>query len=79
MDKDKLLALMNTGVTKANLNEYGRFDELTDSIDKPRAKAYFETFEGAPVANFRVNIKAANLLRSFILQEGFELETPDGD
>jgi type I restriction enzyme, R subunit len=46
VDKAKLNALMNTHVTEANLNEYGRFDDLKTTIDRQKAKAYFETLEG---------------------------------
>jgi type I restriction enzyme, R subunit len=73
VDSAKLIALMNTNVTEANLNEYGRFDELKATIDKGKAKAYFEPQEGRALPNFRVNIKAANLLQRFILEDGFEL------
>lgn len=74
VDAGKLIALMNTRTTEANLNEYGRFDELKATIDKEKAKAYFETLEGQPMPPFKVNIKAAELLSEFIIQGGFELE-----
>ena len=74
VDEGKLLALMNTNVTEANLNDYGRFNELKATIDKDRAKDYFEKLEGRGLPAFRVNIKAADLLRSFVLQGGFELD-----
>lgn len=69
VDKAKLIALMNTHVTEANLNEYGRFDNLKATIDKQKAKAYFEELEGQPLPAFRVNIKAGGLLERFILEE----------
>lgn len=78
LDKVKLSALMNTNITEANINEYGRFDELKATVDKQKAKAYFEALEGQQIPPFRVNIKAANLLRDFIIQGGFELEFPAG-
>ena len=77
MDKEKLIALMNTHVTEANLNEYGRFDDLKATINKQKAKAYFEALEGQPLPAFKVNIKAASLLQRFILEDGFELEETD--
>ncbi|MDX5627304.1 MULTISPECIES: HsdR family type I site-specific deoxyribonuclease [unclassified Brenneria] len=76
IDADKLVALMNTRTTEANLNEYGRFDELKATIDKQKAKAYFEALEGQAIPPFKVNIKTAELLRDFIIQGGFELEIP---
>lgn len=74
VDKAKLIALMNTHVTEVNLNEYGRFDDLKATIDKQKAKAYFEALEGQPLPAFKVNIKAATLLQRFILADGFELD-----
>ena len=77
MDKAKLITLMNTHVTEANLNEYGRFDELKATVDKQKAKAYFESLEGKTLPAFKVNIKAASLLQRFILEDGFELDVTD--
>lgn len=74
LDQAKLIDLMNTHVTEANLNEYGRFDDLRETVDQQNAKAYFESLEGTALPMFRVNIKAANLLQRFILEGGFELE-----
>jgi type I restriction enzyme R subunit len=70
----KLIALMNTNVTEANINEYGRFDELKATVDKQKAKAYFESVEGQTIPPFKVNIKTANLLQKFIIEGGFALE-----
>ncbi|MFM5626232.1 type I restriction endonuclease subunit R [Aeromonas veronii] len=75
VDASQLLALMNTRTTEANINEYGRFDALKASIDKQKAKEYFEAIEGQVIPAFKVNIKAAELLRRFILEGGFELKS----
>ena len=74
LDESKLVALMNTNITEANINEYGRFDELKASVDKQKAKVYFEALEDRKIQPFRVNIKIANLLQKFIIEGGFELE-----
>ena len=79
IDADKLLALMNTKTTEANLNDYGRFDELKATIDKEKVKAYFEALEGKTIPAFKVNIKAADLLRNFILKGGFKLDELSGN
>jgi len=73
LDKTKLSVLMNTNITAANTNEYGRFDELKATVDKAKAKAYFEALEGREVPMFKVNIKTAKLLQDFIIYGGFEL------
>lgn len=76
VDKTKLTALMNSHVTEANLNEYGRFDDLKETVDKQKAKTYFEALEGKTLPAFRVNIKVASLLQKFILEDEFKLEKP---
>ncbi len=65
---------MNTNITAANINEYGRFDELKATVDKQKAKAYFESVEGQSIPLFKANIKIANLLKKFIIEGGFELD-----
>ncbi|GAA5784364.1 type I restriction endonuclease subunit R [Chitiniphilus shinanonensis] len=72
LDKEKLVTLMNTHLTEATLNEYGRFDELRQTIDQQIAKTYFEGLEGKSLPMFRVNIKAAKLLSDFLLRGGIE-------
>jgi len=69
---------MNTNISAANINEYGRFDELKATVDKPKAKAYFEAWEGQEIQLFKVKIKTANLLQDFIIQGGFVIEFPAG-
>lgn len=76
LDSAKLIALMHTQLTEANLNEYGRFDDLRGTVDQEKAKAYFEGLEGKSLPMFRVNIKTSNLLSDFLLRGGIELKTP---
>lgn len=70
VDKAKLVALMNTHVTEANLNEFGRFDDLKATVDQQKAKTYFDGLEGKELPLFRVNIRTAKLLQDFIIQGG---------
>lgn len=77
VDAQKLKALKNTSLTEATLNDYGRFDELRTTVDKQKAKTYFEAKSGEKLSPAKVNIRAATLLRRFILEEGFELEGRD--
>lgn len=74
LDKSKLVILMNTNITEANINDYGRFDELKSTVDRQKAKVYFESVEGLSIPLFRVNIKTANFLQKFIIEGGFELD-----
>lgn len=81
VDTGKLSALIDAHVTDVNLNEYGRFDGLRETVDMQRAKAYFERIEGKPLPMFKVNIKSANLLSEFLIRgilplDEAELNTP---
>lgn len=77
LDKTNLAALMNTNITATNINEYGRFDELKATVDKQKAKAYFESVEGVRIPPFKINIKTSNLLQKFIIEGGFEFDLPE--
>lgn len=74
LDENKLRNMMNAGVTESNINEYGHFDDLKDTVDKNKAKAYFEKLEGRTIPPFKINIKVHNLLQKFIISGGFEVE-----
>ena len=73
LDGTKLQEMMNTGITEKNINDYGRFDELKNSVDKEKAKEYFEKLEGNNIPLFKINIRVSNLLKDFILNGGYEL------
>lgn len=66
----KLLALE---ITETNINEFGRFDDLKETIDKAKARSYFEEKEGVRVSPPKVNIKADKLLREFLMQGGIDI------
>lgn len=69
----KLENLMNVGITEANINEYGRFDDLKKTVDRGKAKAYFEAVEGMSIPEFRLSIKIEKLLKDFIIRGGFDI------
>ena len=62
LDNEKLKEMINLNVTESNINDYGRFDDLKNSVDKEKAKAYFEEIEGCTLPLPKVNIKVHNLL-----------------
>lgn len=68
VDKVKLVALMNTHVTPANINDFGRFDDLRATVDQQKAKTYLEGLEGQALPLFRVKSRTAKLLQDFIIQ-----------
>ncbi len=69
-----LTAMTALDLTETNINEFGRFDNLKDSVDKARAKAFFEQKEGKSLPLFKVNTRAAALLKRFILEGGFDID-----
>lgn len=73
LDETKLRSMMNAGITEANINEYGRFDNLKSTVDIHKATAYFEKLEDKSLSAFRINIKVHNLLQTFIIRGGFEI------
>lgn len=73
LDETKLRAMMNTGITEANINDYGRFDDLKSTVNRIKAKAYIEKLEGTTFPAFKINIKVHNLLKTFIISSGFEI------
>ena len=63
-------------LNEATINEFGRFDELKKSVDKTKAKAFFEAYEQTKLIPPKVNMKTDQLLRQFILTGGFEVDMP---
>ena len=76
LDEAKLRNLMAANVTEATINEFGRFDELKASVDKTKAKNYFENLAKAKIPAFKINIRIHNLLQEFILKGGIDIEKP---
>lgn len=74
IDGDLLTAMVALDLTESNINEFGRFDDLKDSVDKVRAKAFFEQKEGKSLPPFKVNTRVAALLKRFILEGGFDID-----
>lgn len=65
---------MSLSLSENNINEFGRFDELKKSVDKSKAKIFFEAKEQTTLSLPKVNIRIDKILRDFILSGGFELD-----
>lgn len=74
LDFHKLEELMKLRVTEANINEFGRFDDLKKSVDREKAKVYFEGIDKVNIPAFRLNIKINNLLKKFVISGGFDID-----
>ena len=61
--------LMDTHVTKANLNDRGRFADLKKSVSINKATAFFEQTEEGPLPEYKVRRMINEYLTKYILQE----------
>ena len=71
LDESLLVELTRLRLTETNINEFGRFDKLVASVDRAKARSYFEEIEGAAVSIFATSSKASKLLREFLLKGRF--------
>ena len=74
VDEIQLRDFMKRDITIGNINEFGLFDKLKDTVDKAVAREYFESIEHQPVKPFRVPLKVDTILRQFILSGGFDID-----
>lgn len=70
IDEEVLSELAEAHLTERNINEYGRFDALKQTVDKTKARALFEAREGRTVNMLQLNIKIHDCLKIFILSGG---------
>lgn len=74
LDEEALRKLMNLKVTDHNLNEYGRFANLLASVDKMKARDWFEEKYGKRFKAFEVIQQTDALIRRFVLEGGFDID-----
>ncbi|MDR1422295.1 MAG: type I restriction endonuclease subunit R, partial [Coriobacteriales bacterium] len=74
LNEAALREMMSLKLTEVNINEYGHFDNLIDSVDRTKARTFFEQQQGIGVSPAKVNILLDKLLRRFLLEGGFDLE-----
>ena len=63
LDEDLLKNMMQLNLTEANIDEFGRFDKLKQSVNKAAAKAFLEKIEGKVIIPPKVNMKVDKILR----------------
>lgn len=74
LDEAKLRNMMKIKITESNINEFGRFDDLKETVNQDKAKEYFERLEGSEISRFSSNMKVHALLQKFIISGGFEID-----
>ena len=73
VDEKKLKELMSYHVDESNIDQFGRFTALKDTVDRSKAQKFLSEREGKSILPYQVSIKVDNLLRNFILSGGFDL------
>lgn len=73
LDDSLLREMMSLHLNEENINEFGRFDKLKASANMDKVKEYFETSTGEKLSIFKARSKFDNLLRHFIISNGFDL------
>ena len=73
LDKDLLKSMLDQQITEQNLDEFGRFSRLEQSVDREKAKAYFEQKTGQILSPIDVMYEIHNLLKNFILLNGIDV------
>lgn len=77
VDEALLREMMGLHLDENHLNEFGRYEALKKTVDKKRAKDYFERVEGVKIIPPKVMTKVDLFLRQFILSGGFDVELPE--
>lgn len=75
LDENKLRSMMTLPVSAKNLNEYGRFDDLLNSVNFENARKSLEEIYGKTIEVWEAHIEVQKILRDFILQGGFDLKS----
>jgi type I restriction enzyme R subunit len=73
LDESLLVSLLSDSVNEKNLNNFGRFDALKDTVDKAKAKVYFEKLDGLSIPPFKLNIRIDQFLKQFIFAQADDL------
>ena len=76
IEEDMVYQMLDSNVTKDNLNEYGRFDALKATVVKEKAVEYYTKKEGKKVPPFRVNNRVNALLTEFLIEGGKDIPDP---
>ncbi|WP_298033234.1 HsdR family type I site-specific deoxyribonuclease [uncultured Desulfovibrio sp.] len=74
LDEKMLHNMMELHLTTQNINEFGRYDTLKSTMDKQKARLYFESLEEKRLPPPKVLVKADNLLREFIISGGLDIQ-----
>ena len=69
LDVEIFTNLLNMNLDEESFKwEQSEFNKLKDSVNKEKAKKYFEEQEGKPIKIYRVNIKIENFLKELLVK-----------
>lgn len=77
LNEAMLRSMMALNVDESNINEYGRLDSLNATVDKIKAKAYFDLLEGISMPMFKVTMRVKDMIRDFIINGGYDIKMPE--
>lgn len=67
LDEDMLRKMYDSHPTSSNINEFGRFDQLVESVDRSKARDFIESQKGEAIPRKSVTAEIYSLLRRFLL------------
>ena len=71
LDRTLLIEILSHGkVTEGNLNEFGRFDKLVETVDNAKAKSYLEEALGMHLNQIGYRTRITAVLEEFLLSGG---------
>lgn len=70
--EDKLRDFLDRKVTEDNYKEFGRFDELLNSVDMQKAERFFHANELQNYKQYRLKMYINNYLKEFVLSGGID-------
>ena len=76
LNEVSLRQLYDAHPTAANINEFGRLDNLISQVDRPKAKAFIESQKGEAISPRSVTAEIYSLLRRFLIGNFEGLFTP---
>lgn len=68
VDPEKLREILAAHVDESNINEYGRFDDVIDSVDYASAAEYLREKTGKKLLPFKTRLEVDKLLRHYIVE-----------
>jgi type I restriction enzyme R subunit len=72
IDENALKYFLSLNVNEQNIDEFGRFEKLKQTINMDIAQRYFEKIEGMEIPRRKIHPKIDKILREFILNGGAE-------